>query len=885
MSVLETFFRYALPYECENEDETTHFVRAFTSDDSSEDKNYNIPQRDLSVFLEHASSILSHALVSERVPVNTPAFFSFKFPFDDDNNHLSDELLALLVNLGLRALTSAGADGTNKSAIILRSPPYLRPLTSKEKEKKKKGKEIERPQIVSVIVLYPRIIVQRDTPAGSKENILTKARNTLKKAYNDYFRYSATDNDDDDDADGNGTTKKYYLIEDVLHMEDVEYLPIYGATSKKTILSRRFYCGFSEDGDKISIDKIFERKDLELKDSFLYSLQRLSGKPEATTTLSPQLAQLQATIQLLSATRAQSKSDRLVVAQAIHYESKHSAAGYSLLENFIGDDKLSKELWHQVVTLKQRYTAKSIRYMASKDSEESFSTLQIEELRTLMRKAISPTGSDMHVAQILKILYGHLFMTSSIGKWYVYEDTHWKEDGDKEMRDLMRDKLIPLFEAFCDSISVEGGSKAEIARNKDAKDKCISLIKKLGSPSKKSILTEAEDIFLDTKIDDYLDGPISFYTFAFADCVYDLKLKVFTDGKPEDYCLRHSSISMKDNYYHMDHPDVLKVINFFKQNHANNEDLVWWRIDRYACCLEGGNRFKQITLNEGPKANNGKSTEEHMVKQGFGEYAGTAPTALLVSKRTEANGPTPAYKHIQGKRVVFVQEVTGRERLNAGVLKEISSGIDPIPTRSMGKDKMIEVIPTYKIFLVCNKAPKVDPGEVGVFLRARLTSYDTIYVPEDEAPETEEEQWEKMVFPIDPDMIEINIPRMLAPFMWLLIQRYNIWSKTGPPEPKIVKQELAKFKLRNDTYGKFIMKNIEEDEDSYLNLDDMYDNFGVWFKKEHPGAHQPSQDELGEYMRLKYPDQEEFTDSWKGLRLKLGIKKKAVGGGGRERTQ
>lgn len=880
MSVLENFFRYAHPYECEDEEETTHFVRKFSSDDSDDDKNYNVPPKELPVFLEHASSILSHALVSERIPEFTPAFFSFKFPYDDNNDHLNDDLFLLLADLGIKALLSIGADGINKHSIILRSPPYLRPLTQKEKKDIKKGKDIERIQIVSVIILYPRIIVQRDIPEGSKESLLSRAKSIFRKAYNDYFRYSSPDDDEDEEREDKGITKKYYDIDQVLQLEDVNYLPIYGATSDKKVLARRLYCGISEEGEKINIDKIFERRELEYKDSYLYSLQRLSKKPEATVVLSPHLAQLQATIALLSATRAQSKSDRLVVAQAIHYESKHSAAGLTILEDFIGDETIAKELWQQVVMLKERYKARDIRYMASKDSQERFSMLQIDEIRTLMRKAISPTGSDMHVAQILKILYGHLFMTSDTGKWYVYEDTHWRENGDKEMRDLMRDKLVPLFEAFCDSISVEGGSKAEIARNKDAKDNCLKLIKKLGSPSKKSFLTEAEDIFLDTTIDENLDGPVSFYTFAFADCVYDLKLKVFTDGKPGDYCMRHSNVCMKDNYYHMDHPDVLKVIKLFKQNHMNNEELAWWRIDRYACCLEGGNRFKHITINEGPKANNGKSTEEHLVKKGFGEYAGTAPTALLVSKRTEANGPTPAYKHIQGKRVVFIQEVTGRERLNAGVLKEISSGIDPIPTRSMGKDKMIEVIPTYKIFLVCNKAPKVDPGEVGVFLRARLTSYDTVYVNPEDAPDTEEEQWEKMIFPIDPDMVEKKIPELLAPFMWLLIQRYNIWNKTGPSEPKIVRDALKEFKLRNDTYGKFISKNIEVDEESYLNLDDMYDNFGVWFKKEHPGAHQPSQDELGEYMRLKYPDQEEFTDSWKGLRLKLGIKKKIASGSG-----
>ena len=71
MSALEAFFRYALPYECDDERETTHFVRAYSSDTSDDDKNYNVPIKDLSIFLEHASSILSHALVS-ALPLPNP---------------------------------------------------------------------------------------------------------------------------------------------------------------------------------------------------------------------------------------------------------------------------------------------------------------------------------------------------------------------------------------------------------------------------------------------------------------------------------------------------------------------------------------------------------------------------------------------------------------------------------------------------------------------------------------------------------------------------------------------------------------------------------------------------------------------------------------------
>lgn len=851
MSVLEEFKNYSESFLSEEDGNITHSVRIYKED---EFVDYDIPHKELKTFLEAADTIISKAEVLEKIPENTPAFFSYKIPYDDEKQAISDDFLIKLVNFGKEALkANLETDNIDENCVVLRSPPYNRQPTEKEKRRIKTGEEINL-MIESILLIYPKIIVKRDPDDEDEDSFLQSSRNTLIKIYNEYYRTSDED--------------KEYIIDDILTNKDIEYLPIYGS-SQKNVLARRFYCGFNESNDKLNLEEVFNGRESEYKTSYLFSFQRMGKKPEITANIPPHLLRLQTMISLLSADRAKSKADQVIVAQAIHYESKHSSIGLEILEDFLDDRELAKELWQTVVTLPERYKMKSIRYMVSIDSPERLQPILLEELRQLMLKSISPTGSDLHIAEILKILYGHLFVTDLEGKWYVYRDTHWEENGEIEMRNYIRNDLIPLYENFHTKIPMQGASKAELQKNKDAMDKCITLLKKLGSHTKNTILKEAEDLFVDQKLHEKLDGPISYHTFAFADCVFDLKTCTLTDGKPEDFCMNHSKVYMRDNTFHMGHKDVKEVINFFKMLHKE-EDLIWWRIDRYACCLEGGNRYKQLTINEGKKANNGKSTEEYLTKEAFGEYAGTAPTSLIVgTKRTEANGPTVAYKHIQGKRLIFIQEVVGRENLNAGVLKELSSGIDALPVRGPYERKMIEVVPSYKMFIVCNNAPKVPPSEVGVYLRARISSYNTVFDKKEKVPPTEEEQWEKMIFPIKADMNTKIIPRMVAPFMWLLMERYKIWRETGPEDPPIITELLEEFKFRNDTYGRFIIDRVEDDEESYLNLEDMYDEFTKWFKTKYPGSHQPSSDDLGEYMKIKYSDREEFEGSYKGMRLKI----------------
>lgn len=857
MTALEEFNNYAESFLCEETEDTTHSVCVYKED---EFKDYKIEYRELKTFLEFADTIINKAEVLEKVPENTAAFFSFRIPYIEDEEVIDDVFLSKLAEFGREALkANLENDAADGRCAILRSPPYRRQPTEAEDKKINKGEKINL-YIESILILYPKIIIKRDTDEENDHSFLQSSRNTLKKMYDEYYRCSDED--------------KPYKIENILTDKDIEYLPIYGSSSKSS-LARRFWCGFDESNEKLTLEELFDSREREFKTSYLFSLQRMGRKPQINKEIPPHLVRLQTLVSLLSANRAKSEADQLIVAQAIHYESKHSSIGLEMLEDFLDDNKLAKELWQEVIALPEQYNMKTIRYMASIDSPDRLQPIILEELRPVMLKSISPIGSDLHIAQILKILYGHLFVTDLDGKWYYYVDTHWRENGEVDMREYIRNDLIPLYENFHTKIPTQGASKAEIQKNKDLIDRCIALLRKLGSSKKSTILAEAEDLFVDRDLHNKLDGAISYNTFAFADCVFDLKTRTFTDGKPQNFCSNHSKVYLRDNNYHMQHKSVLEVLDFFRMIHKD-EDLMWWRIDRYACCLEGGNRYKQLTINEGKKANNGKSTEEFLVKEAFGEYAGTAPTSLIVgNKRTEANGPTVAYKHIQGKRVVFIQEVVGKEYFNAGVLKELSSGIDALPVRGAYERKMIEVIPSYKIFVVCNNAPKVDWREAGVYERARLSSYNTRFVKKDKAPETEEEQWEKMIFPIKADMNTKIIPRMMAPFMWLLIQRYKEWYETGPEDPKIVLDALEEFKQRNDTYGKFIKDRIDEDEESYVNLEDMYDEFTRWFKINYPSAHPPSCEELGEYMQIKYSDREEFQGSYKGMRLKIIAKRRA----------
>ena len=840
----EAALEWMRQFECEEDAQCTHTI---------DEDLYNIPTRQLASFHDNAQRLinLGRKSVRERVPETTPAFFVILAPVT--NSVTSSDAVEILAQLSLGIILggdhqtdagSAAAAVLTKVCVVLRSPSFTNAA----------GDEVE-----SMFFLFPRLLVKHDSMVHIRKRIVDDFI-VIKRSVPDVVDWD---------------------IRNAMQDKTPAAVLLYGSTPKDG-LSRSFYRAYDEMGKNLSLEEVFEQKERALPACYMYSLNRLSRRIERAKELSPEMKQIEELLRMIGSHRLNVPSDVVAISQAVYAASKGSMEGSLVLEEFLGSAEQTREMWCEVAIKEPQYTTMTLRYMASVDNPLMFKNMLKNEVKAPLWRSTGPYGSDLDIANILKAMYSHLFAYDKrTSIWYYYDGSHWvdEEDHAATLREKMRTEIIQLYEDLIQQISriitqTEGESKGYKERVKN----CGKIIQRLGKKSDKTaIIGEASDLFTITKLDEKLDGVLSFQTFAYADCVYNLvpeepNKSAYSAGRPEDFCKRHSPLRVSDNRYTMEHPEVKTLLAYLRQvlasyneNDEPNEEVMWYTIDRQAVCLEGGNRLKYVTIWEGPLANNSKSTFESIIHDGMGGYSATIATAKVIGKkRGDADGPTPMLRHAQGARNLWIKETTRHERINAGQLLELSSGLDPIPLRDPHSKVIIEVIPSYKITLVVNNAPRVDPEETGVFVRVKNIQWLSQFLSSDQVPEDEYEQRQQRKYPLNPQFSRKRAA-LIAPMMWLLGERYKMVGKYGPKEPAVIAENMERYKLANDVFLRYI-REATQDGEGGVAIDDLYAEFKGWFKNRYPQTSWYSQDDLYEWM-TKHRGKPKWGTTWEGMRL------------------
>lgn len=129
--------------------------------------------------------------------------------------------------------------------------------------------------------------------------------------------------------------------------------------------------------------------------------------------------------------------------------------------------------------------------------------------------------------------------------------------------------------------------------------------------------------------------------------------------------------------------------------------------------LYGGNPEKATFVLWGPKRDNGKSTLMNAVRTALGDYAGTAPAGLLLTRRFEDyTAADPVLAGLVGKRLVDVSEPPPAAELNGAMVKKLASGTDEVATRHLHRETF-SYVPQFTIWMHCNALPVVnDPSAI-----------------------------------------------------------------------------------------------------------------------------------------------------------------------------
>ena len=260
---------------------------------------------------------------------------------------------------------------------------------------------------------------------------------------------------------------------------------------------------------------------------------------------------------------------------------------------------------------------------------------------------------------------------------------------------------------------------------------------------------------------------------------------------------------------------------------------------------------------------NGKSKCVELYDKALGDYTCKFPVTLLTQKRAASNSATSEIARAKGRRFACLQEPSEDERLNIGLLKELTGG-DKVQARAIYKEP-VEFKPQWHIALLCNHLPNVPSDDGGTWRRIRVVNFTSKFV---ERPIAENE------FPMNTELAQ-KLDDWKEPFMSMLVEYYKTrYANKKLIEPDDVTECTREYQKQNDHYADFIDSCIEKaPADStkvYLSSMDAFNEFKAWLKQDNIPVKSPKRKDLQKYLdrALGKPVQRSGDSCWEGYMLR-----------------
>ena len=339
------------------------------------------------------------------------------------------------------------------------------------------------------------------------------------------------------------------------------------------------------------------------------------------------------------------------------------------------------KLWCNMDQLSGGLTVHSLHYWARQDNLYKYNRICKKSVDTELPNILNVKDGKVpsyDLAKIVKLCFSDIFACVSIKKntWYAFKDHSWKESHEgSELRNLLSEQIRTMIGHYRTEYSSKQ-NQFESEGNKDyanmyetRMNNCIKLHNKLGeSGYKDQVMKELCELFYDSKFMEKLDSDVNL--FAFENGVYDLENKVFRHGKPSDYI----SFSSKINYidYAPDSEEIKQIDTFLSQvlPIPSVKEYVVTLLSTFLSGKTGEEKFHIWTGSGG----NGKSKLIDLFAACMGDYKTTLPISLLTQKRGSSSAASPELEKTKGKRFACLQEPERNEKLNVGLMKELTGG-------------------------------------------------------------------------------------------------------------------------------------------------------------------------------------------------------------------
>lgn len=501
----------------------------------------------------------------------------------------------------------------------------------------------------------------------------------------------------------------------------------------------------------------------------------------------------------------------------------------------------------------------TLHMWAKQDNPEEYKKIVSDDISSLIYKSLSMTDYD--IALVIARMFKHRFRCASHRHhvWYEFEGHGWKE---KEKGYTLFYKEIPtvLFNEYMKAIEKESArARSGDDREKDICAKNIECLTKISLKLKSTgfvkdkMYKECSGLFYEPKFEDKLDANPKL--LGFENGVYDLENDEFREGRPEDYV----SLSTGINYieYDADNP-YLEDIDDFMRKVLVNDNVREYVLTLFASILDGTNRDEKFHIWTG-SGSNGKSKIVELFQHTIGEYACIFNVSLLTQKRVGSNATNSELAIAKGKRFGILQEPEENERLNVGLMKELTGG-DQIQCRCLFKEP-IKFKPMFKMILTCNHMPSIPPDDGGTWRRIRRVEYTSKFTDNPD-PENEYE------FQIDREL-GYKFEMWKETFMVILLKYYKLYKSKGKiVEPNEVMEYTKEYQRKNDIFADFCESYIEKDPGSMVDVTTLFEKFKEFCNSDNI-KNRAKKTCFQEAMEKRYGKLTTIkgTKCWKGIKL------------------
>jgi P4 family phage/plasmid primase-like protien len=340
--------------------------------------------------------------------------------------------------------------------------------------------------------------------------------------------------------------------------------------------------------------------------------------------------------------------------------------------------------------------------------------------------------TDTDLANVLYQMYKDEFVCVSVKNnvWYKLKGHRWVEnDSGTNLRmaisSVMRDLYWKRASAFMEQASsIDPPDEERTKRLQEHADKILKICERLGRANeKKNIMTEAKELFYDSDFVKKLDTNV--YLLSFKNGVVDFAMGGFRKGYPEDYLSKCTNIDYVPMDASRDATITDEIADFMRKLFPIEQihDYMW---EHLASTLIGTSANQTFNMYIGI-GQNGKSVLVDLMTLCLGDYKADVPLPLITDKRTKIGGLAPELLALKGARLAVINEPSKGDQINEGIMKQLTSGIDPIQARAPYMLEAVTFIPQFKLVVCSNEFMVIRSQDHGTWRRIRVVDFVSLF--------------------------------------------------------------------------------------------------------------------------------------------------------------